>query len=264
MYKKILLLTIFFCNALHGMENNQTPLELEVIRFNGLLKQDLAHASNAIESLTTGWTDSKRCLYASLTGVGLCALACANPKDAGPQLFGMGATIFLGGGALSMAAMRNEMKKREIYIHDETKLNASIKDLTQIISQITHINTTNQLQQAITTTSATKQVNDKNLEIIKTCNINYAATLEILKKFTSEYPTSKICFYTTLTGILLLALAWLGSKNNSAQIAGMGSVLFLGAGTIGIISALNEEQTLKGCIDKKTSTRSPIMEINRS
>src|SRR5437762_897990 len=103
MYKKFLLLTIFLCNTLHGMENNQTPLELEVTRFNNLLRQDLEHASNAIESLTTGWTDSKRCLYSSLTGIGLCALACASPQEIGQKLLGMGFTLFMGQGALSIA-----------------------------------------------------------------------------------------------------------------------------------------------------------------
>lgn len=264
MYKKVLLLTIFACNALHGMENGQNPLDLQVTRYNELLQQDLTHSSNAIETLTTGWPDSKRCLYGSLAGVGLGAIGCVIPKELGQKLFCMGATIFIGNATLSLAAMHNEARKKDIYIEDKTTVNQSIKELTQIISKITQINTGTQFQQLSTTTSETKPVNDKKLELIDTCNKNYATTLETIKKITAEYPTSKICFYTTMGGILLLAFAWLSGDKNSGKLAGMGSVLFLGAGAIGLLSALNEEQTLKGCIHNKASARNSIMDINRS
>src|SRR5207249_4513738 len=128
-------------------------------------------------------------------------------------------------------------------------LSKSAKDLTQIISNITHTNTTKEFQQSMVTTSATKQVTDKSLEIIQTCNKNYDDTLRIIKKFIAEYPTSKICFYTTLVGLLLCSIAWLSNKNNSARFAGMGSVFCIGAGTLGVASALNDEKILKSFID---------------
>src|SRR5437764_11314313 len=128
MYKKTLLFTMFFCNAVHGMENSESnkisepPLSLEITKFNDLLKEDLADTSKAIELLTTGWTDSKKCLYGALASVGVCAFAFVSPEDIGPQIFGMGATMAIGSGALSVAAMYNETKKRDIYIQDQTNL----------------------------------------------------------------------------------------------------------------------------------------------
>lgn len=273
MHKRILLLMILLFNTSYGMEsesgdNNTSPLALQITKYNSLLNQDLETTSNNIKTVTLGWTDSKKFAYGSLASVGICACSCLAPDEMKAKMLGLGTTLLLGNGALTLATMLNEKNKLDIYVDDETKVNKSIEALKQTISKVTHqADAKGNSNQTLNTTtvSTTQQINAHNIELIQTCNGKYEKDINRLNDLIAEYPISRVCLYSTLAGVLLCAIAWLNRNNkDAAQFAGMGSILFFGAGGIGLMCANNENKILKQYIDTKISTRESIMEINRS
>jgi hypothetical protein len=270
MYNKklIFFIAIFLCNISYGMDEGEiTPLNQQIARYNVLLDNDMLETSLNKKTLSAQWTDSKKCLYSALTGVGICAVGSVLPKEIGSKLLGMGVATFALTGSLAMVTMYDEKIKRELYTQDKTKLSDSIKKLKEVLQEIKHqADTTGTFEQStkMTTTSTTKHRNDINVELIKTCNKDYTRTIDDIKEFITQYSPSKICFYTSLAGVFLCALACLGNENNGPQAAKMGFILFLGAGFIGLISGHNEQQNLKDFILTKIKARESIMNINRS
>lgn len=273
MYKKILLFSILLFNASYGMENEisekkQSPLAIEIARFNNLLNDDLTTTSTSIETLATGWPDSKKCTFGALAGVGMCALSCLASDEMRGKIFGMGATLFLGNGVLTLATTHHENNKKTFYTGDQQQLNSSIEALKQTLSKVLHeANASGDFNQTLNTStvSTQQQIDDKNVLLIHTCNDQYDRDINLIKKLTAEYPTSRVCFYSTLIGMLLCSIAWLNKNNkDAAQLAGMGSILFFGAGVIGLVSAKSEDKNLDLYIKNKATSRQSLMQINRS
>jgi hypothetical protein len=245
-------------------ENSLAALQLQQL---ALLKQDNDQTRNIIETLSTGVSPSKICFYTALGGVGCGVLACVADEKTAFKIAGMAVTLFTGAGILGVTSMHNEQEKLKICNEDLDKINISIQQVKN--------NKYEKLQDAVvqsqtyTISGTYPQIDNEQLPQLQTSQMNifgenYAKILKIIEKLTTGLSHSRICFYITLAGLGICSLAWLNSEKSDFPMGRIGSVLFLGAGGIGMFSVYSDQQKLTENMKAKNNLRATIMQTTKS